>query len=175
MLSRERDARGLVRTLEARDATISALEAELLKKGEALQTALAQVETLKAEVAQMEVLKARVADLERSASEAEASRLKAESDLQAAKAESEAQYTKGYNAAGDAYEDQLRGLIDRIFREGWRAALRKQTLAKSSSYWSEIPTRDEADLGSDDEAEGANNEPKDADLPPPEATDAPNA
>lgn len=165
MLARERDARGLVRTLAERDATISASKAELLTKEQALQNALAQVEALKA----------KVAELEKSVSEAEVSKAKAESDLKVAKAESEAQYAKGYDAAGDVYEDQLRGLIDRIFQEGWRAALRKQTLAKSSTYWSEIPTRDEADLSSDGEVEGANEGPKDAVLTEAEAVNPPDA
>ena len=48
-------------------------------------------------------------------------------------------------------------------------------MAKSSTYWSEIPTRDEADLGSDGEAEGMDEEPTDAETAEADAADPPDA
>ena len=55
--------------------------------------------------------------------------------------------------------------------------MRKLALDKSSNLWTKVPVRDEADLGSDGEAEEMDEDPKDAGLPLAEAdaADPPNA
>lgn len=117
-------------------------------------------------MAKVEILKVQLAEVE-------VGRSKAVSDLKVATAELETQYSKGYEDAGDHYEDQL----FQVFREGWRAALRKLAFDKSFNLWTEVPIRDEADLRSDGEAEEMDEDPKNAELQSTEVdvADPPNA